>query len=225
MDITGAPGYEKLIEDERTLCTALRLTPQLYLDIKTVLTSECAKQGYLKKQQARSLIKIDVNKTAAIFDFLQEHGWINNGGIPSPHLLQQQQPMLQQTMYLPQQQTQQQPMIQQPSFLQQQHQFLQQQQVQLNNDTLQQTHEQQTTTSLSSTIQTQQPQLMMQQQQLQQQPVQQQQRLSLLPQQLPHAMVVPVTVPPKFKQEVFEINCLCERKRFDLHFQKNKFSI
>jgi len=133
------------------------LTPQLYLDIKAVLTAECAKQGYLKKQQARSLIKIDVNKTAAIFDFLQEHGWINNNTNAliqqQTHHLSQHHTQQQQQSYLPAQQPQQ---PQQPSFLQQEN-YLQQHDL----------------------IQNQNPQ----QNQQQQQQVQTPQQLSFLPQQ------------------------------------------
>jgi len=203
LDITGAPGYDKLGEEEKTLCTALRLTPQLYIDIKTVLTTEFSKQGYLKKQQARSLIKIDVNKTAAIFDFLQEQGWINNGS----GALQQQQPQQHQTHhqvvshqysnpYVPQQQS----FLAQENYMQQ-NQNQQQQQQQQNANTLHQTHE---------LIQT--PTMQPQQQQQQQQQSQQhqsQQRLSLLPnhnnQQLPqqHIQQVPqpIILPQKVKQE------------------------
>ena len=38
---------------------------------------ECRKLGHLRLAQARCMIKIDVNKTRKIYDFLVEEGLIN----------------------------------------------------------------------------------------------------------------------------------------------------
>jgi len=54
----------------------LRLVPAVFLDIKTTLITEGDKHGFLRLAQARSLIKIDVNKTRKIFDFLVTEGYI-----------------------------------------------------------------------------------------------------------------------------------------------------
>ena len=53
------------------------MVPGAYLEYKQALLSECRRQGGLRLAQARSLIKIDVNKTRKIYDFLIREGCIN----------------------------------------------------------------------------------------------------------------------------------------------------
>jgi transcriptional adapter 2-alpha len=48
---------------ERDLCSALRLLPAHYLVIKDVLVRESFRLGYLRKDVARQLVKINVRKT------------------------------------------------------------------------------------------------------------------------------------------------------------------
>ncbi|XP_066599207.1 transcriptional adapter 2-alpha [Prorops nasuta] len=75
--IKGLPGYEKLTAEEKELCSVTRIIPASYLDFKHILISENKKSGSLRLAQARVLLKIDVNKTRKIYDFLSEHGYIN----------------------------------------------------------------------------------------------------------------------------------------------------
>lgn len=75
--IKGLPGYEKLTSDERELCSTIRVIPTSYLDFKHLLITENKKCGSLRLAQARVLLKIDVNKTRKIYDFLVEEGYIN----------------------------------------------------------------------------------------------------------------------------------------------------
>ncbi|KAI4887276.1 hypothetical protein NFI96_021676 [Prochilodus magdalenae] len=77
LNLTGLPGTEKLNERERELCQVVRLVPGAYLEYKQALLNECRRQGGLRLAQARSLIKIDVNKTRKIYDFLIKEGYIN----------------------------------------------------------------------------------------------------------------------------------------------------
>uniref|UniRef100_A0A8C5C8J0 Transcriptional adapter n=1 Tax=Gadus morhua TaxID=8049 RepID=A0A8C5C8J0_GADMO len=77
LNLTGLPGTEKLNEREKELCQVVRLVPGAYLEYKQALLSECRRQGGLRLAQARSLIKIDVNKTRKIYDFLIREGCIN----------------------------------------------------------------------------------------------------------------------------------------------------
>ncbi|CAG5128357.1 unnamed protein product [Candidula unifasciata] len=81
LNIDGLPGYEKLSEAEREMCSEVRLVPQAYLDFSRILISECAKQGYLPLAQARTLIKIDVNKTRKLHSFLIKEGRITKDPI------------------------------------------------------------------------------------------------------------------------------------------------
>lgn len=75
--VKGLPGYEKLNADEKELCSVVRVVPANYLDFKQLLITESKKNGYLRLAQARILLKIDVNKTRKIYDFLAEKGYIN----------------------------------------------------------------------------------------------------------------------------------------------------
>ena len=77
LDISEAEGFELLIPSERNLCSMLRIQPKTYCNIKEILIAAYFKYGYLKRAQARSLIKIDVNKTSRIYDFFVTAGWIH----------------------------------------------------------------------------------------------------------------------------------------------------
>lgn len=73
----GLPQYDKLNNDERQLCSQIRVIPDAYLIYKKILISENLKMGYLRLADARRLIKIDVNKTRVMYDFFFEYGFIN----------------------------------------------------------------------------------------------------------------------------------------------------
>lgn len=76
LDIVALPGYDKLNVYERELCSDARIVPESYLIFRKILEHESAKNGgTLKLSQARQLIKIDVNKTRKLFDFLVRQGF------------------------------------------------------------------------------------------------------------------------------------------------------
>ena len=70
LDIVGLPGYDKLNGGEKQLCSVSRLVPESYLEFRNILINECRARSGIRLAQARTLIKIDVNKTRKIFDFL-----------------------------------------------------------------------------------------------------------------------------------------------------------
>ncbi|CAG8452641.1 452_t:CDS:10 [Acaulospora morrowiae] len=77
LDLNDEEGVHLLSEAERKLCENLRILPKSYLVIKETILKEWARtNGTLRKRQARDLIRIDVNKTARIYDFFIEMGWI-----------------------------------------------------------------------------------------------------------------------------------------------------
>lgn len=76
IDIIGMPGYHKLSEKEKELCKNARLVPASYFTLRDVLTAEQKRCGHVKLQTARRLLKIDVNKTRKLYDFLIEEGFI-----------------------------------------------------------------------------------------------------------------------------------------------------
>jgi len=77
LNISNAADFHLLSPAEQTLCSQLRILPKSYLVIKETLFRELLRTGgTLRKRQARELIKIDVNKTARIFEFFQQQGWL-----------------------------------------------------------------------------------------------------------------------------------------------------
>ncbi|KAI9366640.1 hypothetical protein BD770DRAFT_311663 [Pilaira anomala] len=92
LNIRDADGVHLLTEEEQILCSTLRIMPRPYLVIKDTILKEYARQGYLKRRQARSLIKIDVNKTSRIYDFFVESGWIKSFKDPATATPQSQTP-------------------------------------------------------------------------------------------------------------------------------------
>ncbi|KOB71134.1 Transcriptional adapter 2-alpha [Operophtera brumata] len=76
LDIVDLPGFNKLSESERVLCSNLRLLPENYLEIKEQLISQNSKIGFLRLLDARRIVKIDVNKTRKIYDYLLYEGFI-----------------------------------------------------------------------------------------------------------------------------------------------------
>ncbi|KAL3228204.1 hypothetical protein MRX96_004110 [Rhipicephalus microplus] len=76
LEIEGMPGYEKLNIRERELCADLRIMPEMYLHFKELLINEYEKLGSLRLANARAIIKIDVNKTRKLYDFLLAEGVI-----------------------------------------------------------------------------------------------------------------------------------------------------
>ncbi|XP_015835543.2 transcriptional adapter 2-alpha isoform X1 [Tribolium castaneum] len=76
IEIIGMPGYEKLTPSERELCRTVRLVPITYLELKDILITENKKMGSIKLKTARKILKIDVNKTRRLYDFLVQEGYI-----------------------------------------------------------------------------------------------------------------------------------------------------
>jgi transcriptional adapter 2-alpha len=82
LNLANASSLHLLTPAEQTLCSQLRILPKPFLVIKETLVSEFAKRGgKLRRREARDLIKIDVNKTSRIWDFLVLAGVLK---VPSP---------------------------------------------------------------------------------------------------------------------------------------------
>lgn len=79
LDLTDATDLHLLTPAEVHLCSQLRIMPRPYLWIKEQLVQEYMRLGSLKRREARQLIKIDVNKSSRIYDFMVSNGWIKNG--------------------------------------------------------------------------------------------------------------------------------------------------
>ena len=76
-DISRLSGVERLSTEERELCQACRLHPEALLGYMAQLEGEGQRCGQLRLADARRLLKIDVNKTRKIFNYLLGKGRIN----------------------------------------------------------------------------------------------------------------------------------------------------
>ncbi|XP_065557432.1 transcriptional adapter 2-alpha-like isoform X2 [Artemia franciscana] len=74
--LVGLPGYEKLLQEEKEMCSRLRILPQLYLKFKSTLIQRCHDKDGLTLMQARSCVRIDVNKTRQVYQLLEKMGCI-----------------------------------------------------------------------------------------------------------------------------------------------------
>ncbi|KAE9530712.1 hypothetical protein AGLY_011174 [Aphis glycines] len=70
MNVCNLPGFQKLDNDERELCAQIKMLPESYLKFKELLINECEKSKGIILKTARSLVKIDVNKTRKIYNLL-----------------------------------------------------------------------------------------------------------------------------------------------------------
>ena len=70
LDLKGLAGLDQLTEDEKTFCSTIRMTPTDYLENRVILHEESSRSDGIRLQIARGLLKIDVNRTKKLFDFL-----------------------------------------------------------------------------------------------------------------------------------------------------------
>ncbi|KIJ54664.1 hypothetical protein M422DRAFT_24568 [Sphaerobolus stellatus SS14] len=98
LNLANAPSLHLLTPPEQTLCSQLRILPKSYLVIKETLVREFTRRGgKLRRREARELVKIDVNKTSRVWDFLVQAGVLrvpdesvgNGNGAPSHSSLSQ----------------------------------------------------------------------------------------------------------------------------------------
>jgi len=61
-------GAQKLSEEERNMCTALRLLPQQYQVMKNMLIREAAHAGCFKEESTSQHLTIDVHKVGRTYD-------------------------------------------------------------------------------------------------------------------------------------------------------------
>ncbi|KZT71728.1 hypothetical protein DAEQUDRAFT_755577 [Daedalea quercina L-15889] len=86
LNLANSPLLHLLTPEEQTLCSQLRIFPKPYLVIKETLVREYARRGgKLRRREARDLVKIDVNKTSRVWDFLVQAGFLRVGPVdPGP---------------------------------------------------------------------------------------------------------------------------------------------
>ncbi|KAF8212502.1 hypothetical protein K438DRAFT_1566889 [Mycena galopus ATCC 62051] len=77
LNLANSPSLHLLTPVEQTLCSQLRILPKPYLVVKETLVREYARRGgKLRRREARDLVKIDVNKTSRVWDFLAQAGFL-----------------------------------------------------------------------------------------------------------------------------------------------------
>jgi transcriptional adapter 2-alpha len=76
LDLSGCEAVDQLTASEQAICSTLRLLPRAYLAIKQTLLKEAERRGGLKRREARTLVRIDVNKLGKVYDFFVSKGWL-----------------------------------------------------------------------------------------------------------------------------------------------------
>ncbi|EIW68866.1 hypothetical protein TREMEDRAFT_31549 [Tremella mesenterica DSM 1558] len=77
LNLANAASLDLLSTEEQSLCSSLRVLPKPYLTIKEMYIRENERRkGQLKRRDARRMMKIDVNKSGRIFDFLVSSGML-----------------------------------------------------------------------------------------------------------------------------------------------------
>ncbi|KXS20515.1 hypothetical protein M427DRAFT_131305 [Gonapodya prolifera JEL478] len=74
-------GYNLLTSEEKRICSILRLYPEQYLKIKETLITAKETRGFFKKREAQKMCRVDVNKTAKIYDWFIALGWLPFGEV------------------------------------------------------------------------------------------------------------------------------------------------
>jgi transcriptional adapter 2-alpha len=83
LNLANSPSLHLLTPPEQILCSNLRILPKPYLVIKETLVREYARRGgKLRRREARELVKIDVNKTSRVWDFLVQAGYLRIPDVP-----------------------------------------------------------------------------------------------------------------------------------------------
>ncbi|KAK4687393.1 transcriptional adapter 2-alpha, partial [Tremellales sp. Uapishka_1] len=84
LNLANAQSLDLLSTEEQSLCSTLRVLPKPYLTIKEMYIRENERRnGLLKRRDARKMMKIDVNKSGRIFDFLVSSGMLSLSYDPS----------------------------------------------------------------------------------------------------------------------------------------------
>ncbi|CAN6666318.1 transcriptional adapter 2 [Trichomonascus vanleenenianus] len=78
LDISNTPDCNLLSEDEKQLCSYLRIYPKPYIAIKEALFRRLLQNGgSLKLKDIKESLKLDPNKSTAIFEFFKSQGWMS----------------------------------------------------------------------------------------------------------------------------------------------------
>lgn len=91
LDVCEHAGAEFLTDSEIELCAGLRLTPGQYFHSRRVLLNNYWRQGWFNKSAAQKMLRIDVNKTGKVWEFLVKSRWMPESPessekiLPPPH--------------------------------------------------------------------------------------------------------------------------------------------
>jgi len=76
LDLKGLPCVDELTDGEKEICATIRMAPKDYLDNRTTLQEESFRSDGVRLAVARTLLKINVNNTKKLYDFMVDAGII-----------------------------------------------------------------------------------------------------------------------------------------------------
>lgn len=71
-----ADMVDTLKSSERQFCNRIRVDPTVYLHVKETLIQHFDNHGPFRKTAAQKMFRMDVNKTAKIYDFIADNEWL-----------------------------------------------------------------------------------------------------------------------------------------------------
>jgi SWIRM domain-containing protein len=89
LEVTTMPAAEFLDDNEFEICCGLRVSPAQYFQSRKMLLDNYWRRGWYNKSAAQKMLRIDVNKTAKLWEFLVQKGWMptdpRGSALPPPH--------------------------------------------------------------------------------------------------------------------------------------------
>ncbi|KAI8806604.1 hypothetical protein BJ742DRAFT_774094 [Cladochytrium replicatum] len=73
---TSTSGYTLLTPEEIHVCRTLRIQPGMYLTIKEHALATLSEEGWFRKNQMQRMFRMNVNKSARLYDWFKGLGWI-----------------------------------------------------------------------------------------------------------------------------------------------------
>lgn len=79
LDVRQMAGADLLSRTELDLVVAVKVSPHQYLLVKEALVREAARVGYVRKKDAKLLVRLEPVKVNKLYDYIAGAGWISTG--------------------------------------------------------------------------------------------------------------------------------------------------
>lgn len=81
LDVRQMAGADLLSRTELDLVVAVKVSPHQYLLVKEALVREAARVGFVRKKDAKLLVRLEPVKVNKLYDYIAGAGWISTGPV------------------------------------------------------------------------------------------------------------------------------------------------